>query len=309
MHREVAEALGYKRDAIRRMENGEQGIKLIVAKGLCEFFGIEGAEKSHMCELAVKSNERGWWEPFVDKATGRRPSAGFPLFLEAEQEASHFRILETEVVPGLLQTRGYTAELAHTALPNPDQPLLELLDFREKRQKRVFSRVPAPTLEIIIGPAVLVYINAMPREVRDGQIARFEEIDRLPFVEICVLTGMHAGHSGAFNILNPGDGGPPFVFLDAADGCRYIEHSTVVSRFERISCRCQGEDRFIEGVSEMTTKWRKSSRSISQADNNCVEVRFAEGQFEVRDSKLGDDSPILQLDTTEFFALLPPVKR
>ncbi|WP_199035648.1 DUF397 domain-containing protein [Glycomyces salinus] len=59
----------------------------------------------------------------------------------------------------------------------------------------------------------------------------------------------------------------------------------------------------------MTTEWRKSTRSSSGSNGDCVEVRVAEGQFEVRDSKLGDDSPILQMDTAEFFSLLHPAKR
>lgn len=59
----------------------------------------------------------------------------------------------------------------------------------------------------------------------------------------------------------------------------------------------------------MTTKWRKSTRSSSGSSNDCVEVRVTDGRFEVRDSKLGDDSPILQMDTAEFFALLRPAKR
>lgn len=59
----------------------------------------------------------------------------------------------------------------------------------------------------------------------------------------------------------------------------------------------------------MTTEWRKSTRSSSQADNNCVEMRAAEGRFEVRDSKLGDDSPIFRMDTAEFSAFLRAAKR
>ncbi|MEV3937771.1 DUF397 domain-containing protein [Glycomyces sp. NPDC049804] len=51
--------------------------------------------------------------------------------------------------------------------------------------------------------------------------------------------------------------------------------------------------------------WRKSSRSSdSGADQNCVEARSFEGQFQVRDSKLGHESPVFELAAPEFASLL-----
>jgi hypothetical protein len=50
------------------------------------------------------------------------------------------------------------------------------------------------------------------------------------------------------------------------------------------------------------TPWRKSSRSTN--GNTCVEARANGGGFEVRDSKLGDQSPTLGLDLRDFEGLL-----
>jgi hypothetical protein len=54
----------------------------------------------------------------------------------------------------------------------------------------------------------------------------------------------------------------------------------------------------------MTSEWRKSSRSSSQGNGDCVEARTNQGAFEVRDSKLGDGSPIFGLKVTDFQSLL-----
>lgn len=54
--------------------------------------------------------------------------------------------------------------------------------------------------------------------------------------------------------------------------------------------------------------WRKSSKSGNQG-NDCVEARIRRGQFQVRDSKLGEDSPILDLKSTDFVALLGATAR
>lgn len=53
----------------------------------------------------------------------------------------------------------------------------------------------------------------------------------------------------------------------------------------------------------MTTQWRKSSRS-GNSGGNCVEARAKENEFEVRDSKLGESSPIFELCAEDFQGLL-----
>jgi hypothetical protein len=55
---------------------------------------------------------------------------------------------------------------------------------------------------------------------------------------------------------------------------------------------------------ECRVTWRKSSRSSGADDSSCVEARTQSGAFQVRDSKLGHDSPIFDLTPTDFKALL-----
>jgi hypothetical protein len=58
----------------------------------------------------------------------------------------------------------------------------------------------------------------------------------------------------------------------------------------------------------MTSPWRRSSRSGDQGAN-CVEARTQDGHFGVRDSKLGDASPILELEARDFMSLLRVAQR
>jgi hypothetical protein len=57
-------------------------------------------------------------------------------------------------------------------------------------------------------------------------------------------------------------------------------------------------------VEARVTPWRKSSRSDGASNSNCVEARPADSGFQVRDSKLGEDSPILSLPEADFSGLL-----
>lgn len=55
--------------------------------------------------------------------------------------------------------------------------------------------------------------------------------------------------------------------------------------------------------------WKKSSRSSSQGNGDCVEVRNNGVEFQVRDSKMGEGSPILDLSSESFMALMRAAQR
>ena len=57
----------------------------------------------------------------------------------------------------------------------------------------------------------------------------------------------------------------------------------------------------------MTGKWRKSSHSSGNG-GSCVELRLHNGSPQIRDSKMGDVSPILDLSRSDFTALLNSVR-
>jgi hypothetical protein len=50
--------------------------------------------------------------------------------------------------------------------------------------------------------------------------------------------------------------------------------------------------------------WRKSTRSNGGSQQDCVQEAFLGGVFGVRDSKLGNDSPVFKLATQDQVALL-----
>jgi len=60
---------------------------------------------------------------------------------------------------------------------------------------------------------------------------------------------------------------------------------------------------------ECRRSWRKSSRSAGQNESNCLEARSAGSDFQVRDSKLGHESPVFALRTADFSALLSAAGR
>jgi len=57
----------------------------------------------------------------------------------------------------------------------------------------------------------------------------------------------------------------------------------------------------------MAGNWRKSSRSTPNG-GNCVEARLAERGPQIRDSKMGDASPILAMSRDDLAALLRVIR-
>lgn len=58
----------------------------------------------------------------------------------------------------------------------------------------------------------------------------------------------------------------------------------------------------------LTNEWRKSSRSGGQG-GNCVEARTLSNTVQVRDTKLGEASPILSATAEEWRTFLGELKR
>jgi len=62
-----------------------------------------------------------------------------------------------------------------------------------------------------------------------------------------------------------------------------------------------------------TSKWararfRKSSRSDGGSSGNCVEVGYVDGDVGIRDTKLGEKSPVLDVSGAAFEGLLTSIK-
>lgn len=231
---EAGRAIGYSGQTIQRIEEGTQATRALVIEKLCDLYGVTGAEMSHLTTLAARGKERGWWEPYFDIGAEETSRPKIPLFLETEQAALQIRVLETEVIPGLLQTQEFLRELQAVQLPMPEDVAESWRGLRTHRQKLLYNRVPLPHLEFLIGRAAIEYLDAMPAAVRDGQISRLREVAAMENVEIRIITRLHAATTGAFNLLYPGDETAPFVFMDAADGCRYIEQRQLVSMYEQM---------------------------------------------------------------------------
>jgi transcriptional regulator with XRE-family HTH domain len=223
--------IGYSGQTIQRVEEGMQATRPMVVEKLCALYGIDDAEMSHLTGLAVRGKEPGWWEPFFDIGTEETSRPRIPLFLETEQVARRILVLELTVVPGLLQTLEYLRELQSVQIAMLEEAAESWRALRTLRQKLLYSRSPLPEMHFLLGRPVIDFLDSMPADVRDGQIARMIEVDAMPQASIRVLTRLHPGAAGSFNLLFTDDESDAFGFADADDGCRYITQPQLVSMY------------------------------------------------------------------------------
>lgn len=57
----------------------------------------------------------------------------------------------------------------------------------------------------------------------------------------------------------------------------------------------------------LNREWKKSSRS--QTQGQCVELRLGDDAVQVRDSKLGDSSPVFDIAPADYATLIGDLKR
>jgi transcriptional regulator with XRE-family HTH domain len=110
---EAAHELDCAPSKITRIELGQSGMSLGDLKLLAQFYGADSEQAERLVELSRDNRKRGRW-------TGHRSvfPEWFRAFVDLERDAEDIRIVESEVVPGLLQTEAYMRVLY--AAPSAD---------------------------------------------------------------------------------------------------------------------------------------------------------------------------------------------
>lgn len=229
---DAAAELGVNAKTIKRWEEGANIPSRSSIKVLGEFYGASPAQIEMMCSLARDAKRSG----LVEKFKGGAPPE-FQSFAEHEASAISILTYQPEFIPGLAQTPDYLREIHKRYLdfliPNPRA----IHAFRQNRQRRVFSRRHLPEIKMVIGVAAMIYLDALPTTVRNGQIDRLLELSAKPTIDIKVVTVPHTAMGGGFTIMTPDEnslGASAFAYLESQDAGRYVEDRDTLSVYDKI---------------------------------------------------------------------------
>jgi len=223
---DAARAIRASESKISRIELGRNAVREVDIADLLSLYDVTGDERTQLLTLASQANQQGWWHRYQDVL----PS-WFQSYLGLEESASHIRSLDTQFVPGLLQTSEYVAAVLRLGRFSPEE-IDRLVSLRIERQHR-FAAGGLRLWAIIDEVALRRPIGG--QAVLRGQLQHLLELSARPGMTIQVspwLTGAsHAAPCG-FSILTSAlDDLPDIVYVELLTTAIYLDKRADVERY------------------------------------------------------------------------------
>lgn len=162
----AAGAMSWSLSKLIRVETGPQKISINDLKALLGYYGVTDQEAiDSYIEMAQNSRKSSWLSEYRGIA-----SEVFLAFLGHEDAAARSSSLQPDLVPGLLQTDEYAAEVLRVTRGSKDPVRISrLIELRIARQERVFARTDGFSLNFILDESVVrrrvVGATAMKKQI------------------------------------------------------------------------------------------------------------------------------------------------
>lgn len=228
----AASDLEWSRAKMYRIESGQTPVRALDVDQMCRLYEASPEMREVLVSLAKESKSKGWYHAY-----GEVIPRWFQLYVGLESAANRLRTYEPMLVPGLLQTPEYAAQIVR-ARPNVSEAeAAKLVGLRVERQRLLARKRPdPPTLEVILEEGLLHKRLACMA----AQIDKLINASDLPNVTVRVLplsAGLsQAAAAGSFVILDfPTKGArsaePTTVYKEALSGALYIDRLDEVRRY------------------------------------------------------------------------------
>ena len=225
---EVADRLLVSQSKISRLENGRRSISQRDVRDLCSVYEVQDRRiVESLMQMAKESRQQGWWHAFGD--------IPYSVYIGLETEAASLRVYESQMVPGLLQTRDYAQAVVSGALPEaPQADVQKRVEVRMRRQERIHDTKRPLRLWAVLDEAALRRCVGGPATMR-AQLEHLVELSRLPHVTVQVIPfsmGAHPGLNGQYAILEFADASDStVVYLEGLTSDLYLEKADDVQTY------------------------------------------------------------------------------
>ena len=205
----VCDMLNWGRGKVGRFEaNQWKRPEMSDIRDLLRIYGVDGAERDEIEDLAVRSRVRCWWRDYADVFENEFPGL--------ENDATRIRIFMPLVLPGLLQTADYAEAFLRSGARSPAWRR-RALETRLRRQE-IIDRTDGtvPRLTAVITEASLLYQWGSRHERRE-QIEHLAELNRRPSVELRIqrfADGPPTGLLSSVNIFDFADDDPKTIYAE-----------------------------------------------------------------------------------------------
>lgn len=233
---------------LSRLENGKSVPRLVDVRALLDLYEevksgeVSQDERDRVMLLAADSRQQAWFDPFRDVITGNMTQDHMQRYVEWETDAEEISTHQTELVPGLLQTRRYAQALGDLFFPDSSSTQRKrFVDFRMARQG-VLNRRPVPlelrvtlrevALRRVLGSAAIMaeQLKKLADELRNGH----RNVELRIVSDRLVIPEALRGPFTVMRLPEPDEGaGDGLVYLEGAGGGDYLQNAEAVERYRK----------------------------------------------------------------------------
>jgi hypothetical protein len=340
--REGARFLAMNRSNLDRILTGKtQVYDATRVLGMASRLGASQVLANQLFLLAVQthdSNASGFHSPSWH-ANGLEG----PPFWILEAEADRFDILELTMITGLMQTEAYIEAQAKADPFAAGDSIEAIKQYKLSRQRRRFGPEgkAAAGSPVVLAEQCLTAIRG--EDFFEEQMEHMLNLVEQHGIGVYILPMAHPYNlqlTRPFTIMGfDNQESVEVVYMESYQGSEWTESKAAVERCRKLYVRLEGVYRAGSVCRMLTNEWRKSSRSSNNtSDQNgqclearqvsrlsadwqrsspssgndnwaCLEARRAYPVVQVRDSKLGEGSPILDTTSADWLGFLAAVAK
>jgi transcriptional regulator with XRE-family HTH domain len=263
---EVADYLECSPAKVSRIENGQVTVRIQDAKELLDLYDVAGDQREALLEMVRQARRKGWWHPYADLV---KPGSGYEKLVSLEDEASAVYAHETNLVPGLLQTRDYTTFLMNYREDYAPAVLDRYVDMRMRRQQ-VLERENPLALHVVLDEAALRRRVGGAKVMKD-QYEALIAISERPNITLQVLpfaAGPHQAMGFAFHLFEFTGTDPHVVYVEHLKGETFVEQLEEVARYRAAFDQARGyaldQERTREFLAEFAEMAEKQDDTVLQ---------------------------------------------
>ena len=235
--RAAARELERSEPTLWRIETGQVAVRSLDVKAMCELYGATPDMTKALMALAKETKARGWWQAYGDVVP-----EWMDLYIGLEAAATRIDWYESDLVPGLFQTREYARTVFRLIYSDEGGSEIDRrVQLRMGRQAILQRPIDPPLLRVALREPVL-RASVGGNEVMAAQLRHLAEVSELPNVSLRVVplaVGLHWGMmSGSFEVLRfPVNGSgvesePATVYTDIFAGALYLDKPHEVGRYD-----------------------------------------------------------------------------
>lgn len=229
-HADAARVLESAESKVGRIENAQSGIRLPDLRALMDAYGVtDQAEREEIEQLSREARRKGWWSRYTNAV-----DSAYAAYVAVEWDAAELYNVETNLVPGLLQTPEYTRALIRLQVPDATEDHVQTQVKVRSERRKILARENPLHLWVIIAEGALHH-RVGSREVMKAQLESLLEDSRLPNVQLQVLPRedpMNACLFGPFVIMSfPASGGTDIVYTESPTSTLYYEEEADVDAY------------------------------------------------------------------------------